>query len=341
MRLATVVADSLLNKFKTKGKILAAFWQVVSQYETILVIRFPPVFEKFARWLSSLTNLDALKLVSFSCLKRTNFHWKLVFSTLVPISFMIAVVVWFQFRKFKLQKGQVLKMPWQSAKEVKLTDEQKKAKKQRITEDSYTAVLAITYLVFASVSTIISKTFHSKQYGDDPVRYLVADPQVDCDSDTHKFYSAYATVMIFVYPLGITLLYMYLLVKNRKELKCHEGRHDSAKLRPIAFLWQAYEPRWWWFEIFENARRLMMTGGLVFVNPGSTTQIVVAMLVSILSIILYSSTRPYDHDSDDTLAVVSQWSIFFTLFGALLLRQELDKEEHLNLEVSSVVACGG
>ncbi|GMH59843.1 hypothetical protein TL16_g02912 [Triparma laevis f. inornata] len=328
--------DSLLNKVKTKGKILAAFWQVVSQYETILVIRFPPVFERFARWLSSLTNLDALKLVSFSCLHRTNFHYKLIFSTMTPILFMGAVVIWFQFRKFKLTKGQLLKMPWQSVKEVDLNPEQQEHKRQRITEDSYTAILAITYLVFASVSTIIFKTFHCKQYGDDPIRYLVADPQVDCDSGDHILAEAYATVMIFVYPIGITLLYTYLLVKNRKELKCKGDRHDSHTLRPIAFLWQAYEPRWWWFEIFENARRLMMTGGLVFVNPGSTTQIVVAMLVSILSIILYSSTLPYEHDSVDTLAVVSQWSIFFTLFGALLLRQEMDKEESLNLELFGV-----
>jgi hypothetical protein len=54
---------SSMNQIRTKSKILTSFYQILSGYESALQIRFPPVFEKFTRWLSSVANLDALQLV--------------------------------------------------------------------------------------------------------------------------------------------------------------------------------------------------------------------------------------------------------------------------------------
>ena len=147
--------------------------------------------------------------------------------------------------------------------------------------------------------------------------------------------------MILVYPIGITVCYAGILLWNRLLLRDMDNDHrkKEERLRPIAFLWAAYEPKWWWFEVFECIRRLMMTGGLVFISPGTQDQIVVAMLISIISIIMYMSLEPYEYYMDDVLAIVSQWSIFFTLFGALLIRhtEADDSVVWLNTDIGGLI----
>jgi len=59
--------------------------------------------------------------------------------------------------------------------------------------------------------------------------------------------------------VGIPALYSVLLFKNRAGLQ-EEGRAEDEGLQKIAFLWDSYEPRIWWFEIFDCVRRLSLTG---------------------------------------------------------------------------------
>ncbi|GMH95865.1 hypothetical protein TrST_g6296 [Triparma strigata] len=308
-------SNSAFSRFRTKFKILTSFYQIVSQYEHVLQIRFPEVFENFGRWVSSLANLDALKLVSFGCLVDTDYHLKLLFSTLTPIIFSLLILLYYLWEaKLKV----ILRL---SQEPLTPADRTKKL------DFCMTLFLTLTYLVFASVSTTLFKTFQCETYGDDPIPYLVEDHQVNCETAEHKAYELYAAFMMFVYPFGITALYAFLLYRKREKI-ADKDRHKEKSLNKIAFLWEMYEPRWWWFEIFECVRRLSMTGMLVFVDPGSPTQIVIAILNSVISIVMYSHLLPFEKNSDDNLAVVSSWSIFFTLFGAFMVRTNVDKHEN-------------
>merc|ERR1712000_615867 len=96
-----------------------------------------------------------------------------------------------------------------------------------------------------------------------------------------------------------------------------------AMLRSTQFLFKEYEPRFWWFEVFECARRIMLTGGTIIFLEGSATQVAAGVLVSMVSIQVYAHTQPYICDKDYTLAMAAQWGIFFTLFGGLLLKTKV------------------
>ena len=63
-----------LNKLRSKFKILASFYQIVSQFESTLSVRFPRVFEEFCRWVSSIANLDFVSVVKVGCVVNTNFY---------------------------------------------------------------------------------------------------------------------------------------------------------------------------------------------------------------------------------------------------------------------------
>lgn len=182
-----------------------------------------------------------------------------------------------------------------------------------------------TCCIWLNCSLFPSQTFNCVQFGDDETRYLSLDQSLDCDSPKHKAYQLYAISMAFVYPFGITMLYASLLISFRHDIQARD-RATNRSLIKIAFLYEMYENENWWFEIFECLRRLVMSGLLIFIKPGTASQIVVAMLLSIFSIVVYVNFAPFLEDGDDVLAAVTQVSIFFTLLGALLVRVKIDND---------------
>ena len=97
-------------------------------------------------------------------------------------------------------------------------------------------------------------------------------------SQEHKWYLAYAAVMLCVYPIGIPTLYAFLLTKDVSKLNpprksknlnilgtngesydsweekiSSEREHDDT-IQHTIFLWGSYRPAAWWYEIFECAR---------------------------------------------------------------------------------------
>ncbi|GMI05580.1 hypothetical protein TrVE_jg1079 [Triparma verrucosa] len=293
------MTSSLFRKFRTKFKIMMTFYQVVSSYESVLHLRYPAVFENYTRMIGSIVNLDALKIMDVDCVVETNFYTKLIMVTATPIIFSFLCFSWaFVVGIIKPEKA--------------------KAAKDYAVE----IFLGLSFLLFSNVSTTILETFNCDSFGDDPTLFLQQDQSVTCDNDTYEWYANYAIAMILVFPVGITLIYSALLIKNRKKL-LDESRMEDPSLSGISFLWESYNPDCWWFEIFECVRKLCMTGLMIFIMAGSASQIVVSMLFSIASIAVYVTFKPYPCYDDDVLAICSQLSIFFTLFGGLLLRVDV------------------
>ncbi|GMI20673.1 hypothetical protein TeGR_g13516, partial [Tetraparma gracilis] len=290
---------------RTKVKILTSFYQIVSQFESVLNVRFPPVFEEFGRLVSKFANLDALNLAKVGCLVKTNFYHKLVLSTMGPLCVSVVIGLGTLVMKKRAKDH---------------------AGRQAAVDGAVSLFLGLTYLVFSSVSTTVFDTFNCKSFGDDEREFMMSDQSVDCGTAKHAAYQVYAGVMMVVYPVGIPTLYGVLLWRAREQLR-EEGREGQEKLHKIAFLWQDYEPELWWFEVFDCVRRLSLTGLLVFVFKGQASQIVVAMVLASLSVVAFVHWRPFVKDANDNLAIVSQVAIFFTLLAALLKRVEVDKTD--------------
>ena len=94
-----------------------------------------------------------------------------------------------------------------------------------------------------------------------------------------------------------------------------------------SFFYSAYTPRYWWFEVFETLRKIALTGGLVFVSPGSAGQIVISMLMCMLSMRVYSGCMPFHNRSVNYYVFeANRWQLFMTVFAALAIRVNIDNE---------------
>ena len=160
----------------------------------------------------------------------------------------------------------------------------------------YMWLILMTFLILPAVSTVIFTTFACTTFDGDYGRYLKADLSINCDSPEHKFYEAFATVCIIVYPIGVPLLYAVNLWSNRalldpgqRRLVKDHGKEEGLKMAleerarlenteehryilSLTFLYDSYEPKYFYFEVVETIRKLFLTGGLVLLGPGTGEQ---------------------------------------------------------------------
>jgi hypothetical protein len=148
--------------------------------------------------------------------------------------------------------------------------------------------LLLTFMIYPACSTKIMQAFKCDTDWDpgSTVSFLQVDYSIDCNSPYNTTMETYAVVMIFIYPVGIPILYFILLYRHKRHLNAPRltdiqvaeqlERHPDLQgafsgedgyvvdrdnlrlqlsvrlraevlcLRPYKFLFEAYEPHLWW-----------------------------------------------------------------------------------------------
>merc|ERR1711988_486696 len=168
----------------------------------------------------------------------------------------------------------------------------------------------------------------------------------------------YSVVMIGVHTAGTMLLYAYLFfVVYRKELlslqaqaqvKSHKEQlarnahlsdkdrtnyvepmgEDAPEIEAAAVLpgymvklIGAYDPRCYWFELFECLRKVLLVGvPACFPDRGGNAQLVWGLLVCFVTFGAYMYFEPFVKVSDSHLSQIAQAQIFLTLVSSIGLR---------------------
>ncbi|GMI40527.1 hypothetical protein TeGR_g4099, partial [Tetraparma gracilis] len=113
-----------------------------------------------------------------------------------------------------------------------------------------------------------------------------------------------------------------------------------SKLGRMKFLYQAYEPKCWWFEVFETLRRLLLTGGQIILNPGTPSQIVLNLIICIFSMKMYAKYNPFVNAKADKLAEIAQYQLFFTMLAALCIKVDISEEDNYNQKMFDLCLSG-
>lgn len=133
---------------------------------------------------------------------------------------------------------------------------------QIVREKHVSMALWVTFLIYSSVSSIVFQMFSCDTL-DDGQSYLRADYSILCDSPKHRSLQVYAAFMIFLYPVGIPLAYITLLLVNHERLKASPVRDSECiSVKAAVQLSSPYQPGCFYYEVVECARRVMLTGEL-------------------------------------------------------------------------------
>lgn len=186
-------------------------------------------------------------------------------------------------------------------------------------------VLLLTFLVYSPVSSTLFKTFACDNLDDGKV-YLRADYRIDCDSSKHIVLEIYAGFMVVLYVAGIPAFYGALLHSNREVLQMNAGREEDEAIKPITDLWGPYKPDRFYYEVIECARRVLLTGALVFIYPNTAAQIAVALMISTFFIFVSEALAPYASRWDTWCSRTGHAIVYVSMFLALLLKVDLSGE---------------
>eukprot|EP00981_Chlorochromonas_danica_P002442 scaffold471_cov318-Ochromonas_danica.AAC.33 len=316
------------HTIRVKAKIVVAFCQIVYAVGPALSVVFPVNYTGFLGYYSAV-QLNPIKLPNLGCVVQTNFYDELLVVTISPFVIFFCVAVGIQFMAWYAKRLNE-RNPWYTMKRAK--------------QDTINAAFAISYFVLVSASTKIFQVFDCQSF-DDGSAYLVADYSIDCNAPDRSRYVTYGIFMIFIYPIGIPLAYAIVLFRNRKYIN-PDWRHvidatekkfvsnrviqkEKIKIRKtyeeianIKLLYDSYVPKRWYFELFDCARRLLLGAIPVLVLPGSTLQVIIVLLISLVSVATFMHFSPYIHVHDNNLAVMAQWSITLVLISALIIKVE-------------------
>ena len=326
-----------------KLKITIATYQVVNGTSSTLAVILPVNFTSFMSALDFM-NIDLGSALPWKCVNDVDYIDFMVVMTLLPIgiSFLIFFTYTIEFRFLHFRS-----LPKDSVGNKYLL---------AFLWLTYLVLPYVTTTIFAMfICTNIDPDDEDNDLSD---TYLNVDMQISCDSDHYKFGVLYACFMIILYPLGVLLFYMYMLYSCKDDIKYRnknlaensapkshskssavfpttefilsELAVDSAvegKVSPrsgrLAFLWAAYKPEYWYFEIVETSRRMILTALLSVISPGTSGQIVVAVVVSSFYVGLYDKLSPYAERFDNTTASIGMVQILITFFAALVVSESL------------------
>jgi hypothetical protein len=305
--------------------------------------------------------------------RRLDYIDKMIIQTLAPICIALLLVVLFAFHIRDLLKRHASEKVAESetrrrnsnssqldgdaeedqATEIKRSEERRQDEVGALIGRYFSLFFLITYLVLPSVTTTIAGVIPIVNVDPDGTLpgeyhyYMRHDLNVNARSARYKFGVGWAAVMFLIYPVGVPALYFYVLYYNKEKISQLEKTGDFDRKaagekmtfidyispQTISFLHSAYEAQFWYWEIVETARRLLLTAAVSIVATGSPAQIVFGIFVAVVYIKLYAYFLPYKNSEDDFLQELAQYQIFITLFISLLIQSSkryLSSEFHLD-----------
>ena len=278
---ATVIATRYTQLLKTVGrlalkfKVLITTYQIVGTFSWTLGAVFPSVYTSVVNVLLFL-NFDVTDLFpSVDCIYASNYLVELILVTGIPLCAAIIPIVTY----------------WRS----KTSASKELANARKVQTRSIQALILISFLVYTPVSSKIFRALRPcDQFPDLGVSYMPEDYRIACGGAEHTAVLIVAYTMLFVYCFGVPVFYTFLLWPKRRDIQklcrlTHLKEKRSIKeeteleqleteLEDVSFLFNSYW--YWWWELIEVLRKLMLAGMITLIAPGTAEQSIVLMMLA-------------------------------------------------------------
>ena len=186
-------------------------------------------------------------------------------------------------------------------------------------------MLLVLFFAFPQVTSLAFRMFEPCTTFTDEMgetqRFLVSYRKhyaVACPSSELTAAQSIAWVAIILYTVGVIVLCALLLYIGRSTLLLEE--EGTPYTRSIAFLHAPFRPTFFYFDLIELTKKLLLIGFASLIEPGSLTQMMVAVLVSILFLVLHLQSLPYRSNLDNVLSTMINLSLCVFFIWCLLLQ---------------------
>ena len=311
---------------RAKGKQLLGFYQVATRVGDIYEVPMPSAINTLLRGLEVL-NINFIGIgLPLQCLGLGTYEQQLAFTMILPLVLAVVTVLVAVVRRF-CRRGERRGGGVDDADVADAAGAGGGADGtpwlQRSMLDALPWLLYLSFLVFPMVSSAAFRAFSCEDF-DDGKSYLRTDYAVECGSEVHARAEALAWLGIGLYPIGISLLYVVLLLRARRAILDDKPTELS---RALYFLVRDYEPAYMWWELVEAWKKLFLVGFAVLILPGSVEQLIIAFLFAAIHGLMEGIAAPFAADDNVYFGKACSFSLVSFLFFSLVLKVGVLTEE--------------
>jgi hypothetical protein len=304
---------TLRRQLKAKALILISFLHTISSlgFGAAYWIRWP---SNFAGFLASLKVIDLAVLtiptLSLKCITpQLDFYseWLLAVCFLPAVAAALAAV-WLIGRL-------VMRFTAKSDNSAHGISETRSLQRLRFDAKFVQAFIWVTIAVYPGVSRRVLQLFHCMQL-DNITNDLWNDLSLSCNGDNYGSYLGANVIMLLMYPIGIPLalgaaLYWY-------KVKPLSDVNRAAWSLRVGFLTDTYKQKFWYWEVLDLGRRLLLTGIVIFIAPATIGQLCGGALFSFFFFKVHCYFRPYATVGHNFLQGAAQAVLTLCLLCGLL-----------------------
>jgi len=303
-----------VKEVKTTIRIFFVSYQILASIPTSAPSSKLP--SNFLAMLARINFLDlnTFQLFNMGCMSGgINYHVQLVIVTTLPL--VLCGSLWCYGNFFNKKVSGVSRAEQASTYFLNTHTHHTPTQRSAFVESCN---LVITFAVMPTVSKIIFGALPCETL-DTGERYLMKDYSISCSDSSFTLFSTYSGFMLFVYPIGVPMLYLLLLLKKKAALTrptaevslislsprllCQTNiisqRDSDERLNGMRFLFEHYRPECWYFEVVVTIIRLLLTGVLGLISPGSGIQLFMGALFSVLAVGERAKRASLDEKSSD------------------------------------------
>ena len=330
---------SIQHRLATKLKILFSFYQIVTKVGETYSVAYPASVASSLE-IFALTNLELDGLgLPLACVSLASFETNLIFLMLLPFGLVLLFGCVLGCRRC-IARHRVAAWQRRSA--------QSEGEGGVVDPDLVTALipdldllqvafetsllpiaLRISFLAFPAVSSLAFKAFRCDDLdANDELAgpaVMQADLAVVCwdehgaTTDEYRRIQAVATAAIIMYPVAVPIAYSLLFWKVRHAAW---SQTPDGLSKSITFLTEEYDPAFFFWELLEVIKKLLLVGAMSIVMPGELNQLVIAFVIALCFLIMLMIAKPYKRPEDDVISLTAGFALVMFFFFTLILKVE-------------------
>ena len=289
------------------SKIIFSHFQIITSFNTFN-LEWPPLFVEIKNKFGFL-NIDFLQIIPADCIVHVDYYNSLLISIISPIFIIIAILLFGKFLEYR-----------------------NKIEANIYKDFTLKLIFIFLFIIYPGITQIIFELFICTEV--EGINYLSKDLRYQCYDETWTKWSFVSFISIFIYPIGIPLLFYIILKKNENKLFTEfkyklddNGNKPSNIKNRYGFLYDRYKNDVYYFECIEFLRKLILVGAILFLYKGSIMQIAIAFIVSTVFFILHIKLCPFKDENDEKLQTITLLASMITLFSAIMLNAVQNTDE--------------
>ncbi|XP_078360657.1 uncharacterized protein LOC144644653 [Oculina patagonica] len=320
------VADVIMSC----AKIVIGFYQVVAGiFSALLRVQWPVILISMEKYLKFVEG-NILQFAPLSCihpLMRLDPFLQFVFAVGINIFVVFLILLYLLLKKRSINKMEIFRS-------------EKLKKVSSLKKSCYRNIFLFLLLSYPMTSKKIIEILPLPGVcvdvcfstdGSECVSLLKADYSIHCLSHRHNVFWHIAAAFA-LYPVLFPLLLLFPIYKYR------EANPDEKEIAfGLRLFFENYKEKYWFWEIVEMYRKLILISFILLFNTESRSQIGFAVIVASASGIAYTIFRPIKGKFEDRLQTFVLWIIFFNVCLAAIYSQPNDRINNSSTNNSTFV----